>query len=210
MVDSRAASGHSPHQDPDDTAGWGIESSHHRLVLRLDRLEDLFGPPALDEFGGSADLTSGIERVVAELQATRPASVQVTIVVPEADLTDGVESRLTDAIQRYCRSRLTELEHRRAALRHEGFSALALGAPLLLLALAVTALVTQSSLPAFWRSFLGDGLLLVLAWVALWYPLDTLLWYGRPISHEISVLGTLRRAPITVEAAHPAPPAGEA
>ena len=203
MVDSRAASGHSPQADPDDKAGWGIESSYHRLVLRLDRLQDLFGPPAVDEFGGSADLTSGIERVVAELKATRPAAVQLTILVPESELTPGVEDRLTAAIRRYCTARIQDLEHRRGALRHEGLTALLLGAPLLLVALALTTLVSHSGFPAFWRTFLGDGLLLVLAWVALWYPLDTLIWYGRPITHEIRVVHAMRRMPIMVRAAEP-------
>jgi hypothetical protein len=200
MVDSRAASGPSPQTDPNDEAGWGIESSHHQLVLRLDRLQDLFGPPALDEFGGSADLTSGIERVVAELKATRPATVQLTILVPEPGLTPGVEDRVTAAIRRYCAARIQDLEHRRGALRHDGLTALLLGAPLLLVALLLTALVSHSSFPAFWRTFLGDGLLLVLAWVALWYPLDTLLWYGRPITHEIRTVDAMRRMPITVRA----------
>jgi hypothetical protein len=203
MVDSRAASGPSSPIDPDDDAGWGIESSHHELVLRLDRLQDLFGPPALDEFGGAADLTSGIERVVAELKATRPATVHLTILVAEPELTPGVEDRLAAAIRRYCTARIQALEHRRGALRHDGLTALLLGAPLLLVALLLTALVSQSGLPAFWRTFLGDGLLLVLAWVALWYPLDTLLWYGRPITHEIRVVDAMRRMPITVRAADP-------
>ena len=29
-------------------------------------------------------------------------------------------------------------------------------------------------------------------WVALWYPLDTLLWYGRPLTREIRVLRAMR------------------
>jgi hypothetical protein len=210
MVDSRAASGPSSPIDAEDEAGWGIESSHHALVLRLDRLQDLFGPPTLDEFGGAADLTSGIERVVAELKSTRPATVHLTILVAEPELTPGVEDRLTAAIRRYCTARIQDLEHRRGALRHDGLTALLLGAPLLLVALLLTALVSQSGFPAFWRTFLGDGLLLVLAWVALWYPLDTLLWYGRPITHEIRVVEAMRRMPITVQAAEPPSPDGHA
>jgi hypothetical protein len=139
--------------------------------------------------------------VVAELKAVRPPTVQLTILVPEPELTPGVEGRLTDAIRRYSTARIQDLEHRRGALRHDGLSALLLGAPLLLVALVLTALVSHSSLPTFWRTFLGDGLLLVLAWVALWYPLDTLLWYGRPITHEIRVLHAMQRMPITVRAA---------
>ena len=206
MVDSHAASGPNPPADPDDEAGWGIDSSRHALVLRLDRLQDLFGPPALDEFGGSADLTSGIESVVAELKATRPASVHLTVVVPDAELTPGVEDRLIAAIRRYCSVRIRDLEHRREALRHDGLTALILGAPLLLIALGLIAVVNHSDLPGVWRTFLGDGLLLVLAWVALWYPLDTLLWYGRPITHEIHAVEAMAHMPIEVRTTESLPP----
>ena len=47
---------------------------------------------------------------------------------------------------------------------------------------------------------MGDGVLLVLAWVALWYPLDTLIWYGRPFTREIRVLRAMREMDVAVRA----------
>jgi len=76
-----------------------------------------------------------------------------------------------------------------------------LSVPLLALALLLTAAVTHSGLSSFWRSFLADGVLLVLSWVALWYPLDTLLWYGRPLTREIRVLRAMRHMDLEVSAA---------
>jgi hypothetical protein len=32
--------------------------------------------------------------------------------------------------------------------------------------------------------YLADGLILSLTWVAVWYPLDTLLCYGRPTHQQ--------------------------
>jgi hypothetical protein len=170
--------------------------------VRLDRRQDLFGPPALDEFGGSANLISGVELLVADVAAAWPVGhVHATIQLPPHEIASDVEARVKESIDRYCDRRIADLEHRRTALRQEGLSALVLSIPLLLLALLLTAAVTHSGLSSFWRSFLADGVLLVLSWVALWYPLDTLLWYGRPLTREIRVLRVMRRMDLEVSAA---------
>jgi hypothetical protein len=171
-----------------------LQVTDDEVVLRLDRLEDLFGAPALPGFDGSADLVSGIERLVAKLQAQRdPTRRRPVVVVADRPVTETLDGELRAAVATYCDVRMDHVDDRRAALRHDGLRALWLGLPLLLLTVLVTAAVVHSGLPGFWRAFLA-GVLLVLAWVALWYPLDTLLWYGRPWHHERRVLGHLRGA----------------
>ena len=44
-------------------------------------------------------------------------------------------------------------------------------------------------------------LFIVVAWVALWYPLDTLIYSGRPYRMQKSVLRTMQEMEITVRAA---------
>lgn len=176
--------------------------SRDEIVLSLDRVRDLFSPPALDEFGGSADVESGIERLRVQVLAARPdAPFRVSIVVPAAEVTPGLEDRMGAAVRRYCELKLADLERRRAALRHEGWSALVVAAPLLVLTLLLIGIVSHLGLPRYWDAVLGDGLLLVLAWVVVWYPLDTLLWYGRPLAHEIHAVRTMRDAEIVVRSA---------
>ena len=170
--------------------------------MRLDRRRDLFGPRALDEFGGSANLTSGIEELVADVVAAWPVgNIHATIQLPPDEITSDAETGVKDSVDRYCDRRIADLEHRHAALRQEGLGALVLSVPLLALALLLTAAVTHSGFSSFWRSFLADGVLLVLSWVALWYPLDTLLWYGRPLTREIRVLRAMRHMDLEVCAA---------
>ncbi len=167
--------------------------------MQLDRRQDLFGPPALDEFGGSANLISGVEQLVADVAAAWPIGhIHATIQLPPDEITSDVEARVKESIDGYCDRRIADLEHQRAALRQEGLNALVLSVPLLALALLLTAAVAHSGLSSFWRSFLADGVLLVLSWVALWYPLDTLLWYGRPLTREIRVLRTMRSMDLEV------------
>jgi hypothetical protein len=38
----------------------------------------------------------------------------------------------------------------------------------------------------------------VLLWVALWYPLDALFWYGRPLSQELRALRRLEAGSVTI------------
>lgn len=177
----------------------GVDVFVHDVTVRLERRQDLFGPPALDEFGGSANLISGVELLVADVVAAWPVGgIHATIELPRDEITPDLEARVKVSIDRYCDHRIADLDHRRVALRQEGFSALVLSVPVLAVALLLTAAVEHGGLPAFWRSFLGDGVLLVLAWVALWYPLDTLLWYGRPVTHEIRVLRAVRDLDLVV------------
>jgi len=179
---------------PAPPAPPSLAVTDHEVVLRLERLEDLFAAPALPGFEGSADLVSGIERLVAKLRAQRdPARRRPVIVVTDRPVTETLDGELRGAVATYCDARMDDVDDRRAALRHDGRRALWLGLPLLLLTVLVTAAVARSGLPDLWRAFLA-GVLLVLAWVALWYPLDTLLWYGRPWHQERRVLGHLRGA----------------
>jgi hypothetical protein len=69
--------------------------------------------------------------------------------------------------------------------------------PAVLVLTALSVLVSTSGLAEKWRTAI-DGLLIVLEWVALWYPLDTLFWYGRPLTQEMKVLQSLQTAPVTI------------
>jgi hypothetical protein len=179
----------------------GVDIFVHHVTVNLHRRRDLFSPPALDEFGGSANLISGVEQLVADVVAAWPVGhIAATIQLPADEITADVDPRMRESIEGYCDRRLRDLEHRRVALRQEGLSALVLSVPLLAVALLLSAAVTHSGLPSFWQSFLGDGVLLVLAWVALWFPLDTLIWYGRPLQREIRVLQAMRQMDLAVRA----------
>ena len=58
--------------------------------------------------------------------------------------------------------------------------------------------MANTGLPSAIRAFLGDGLFLVAAWVGMWYPLDTLIYTGRPHHLESWRLTALREMEIVV------------
>jgi hypothetical protein len=167
------------------------------LELHVDRTEDLFSPPLFGGFGGSADVPSGVERLVTQMNATSHREAGVTIVIPDGEHHPDVEERVASAIHAYAAVRLRDAEQRRVAMRREGMRALALSVPLVVVLTALSVWVTTSGIAEEWRTAI-DGLLIVLEWVALWYPLDTLFWYGRPLTQEVKVLRALETAPVTV------------
>ena len=122
--------------------------------------------------------------------------------MPADEVTPDLESELQTATRRYCDAKLRELEDRQTVLRHEGWSALLVSVPLLLVALLLTLLAARSALPSLWEDVLGNGVLLIVAWVVLWYPLDTLLWYGRPLARQIAVVGAMGQMEVDVHGEH--------
>ena len=178
----------------------------HDASLRLDRLAELFSAPVLDEWGGTGHLHSGIERVVVDLEGTLEVGhVRLTIEVPAEEIEEGTEERVRHGIARYCELRAEELRHDRAAQRRDGVGALAIGLPVLLGCLVLGEALRATGLAGWVKSFFADGLLLVLAWVAVWYPLDMIFYYGRPLNRGRHVLHTLRDAEIIVRASQSAP-----
>ena len=173
-----------------------MPSSPHDVTLELERLQDLFSPPTFDEFGEAADIPSGIERLVTQIKATRGSDIRVTVVVPEGVAQPELESRLGAAIRSYAAQRLQDVEHRRRALRREGLRSLLLAIPLLMV-LTFIDISVHDNFPDAWNTA-GDFLAVVFAWVILWYPLDTLFWYGRPLVHERNALRVLETVPVTV------------
>jgi hypothetical protein len=91
-------------------------SSPYEATLKLEKLQDLFSPPTFTEFGGSADMPSGIERLVTELKTVQSADVGVTVVIPDAEMQPGLDERLAAAIRTYVAVRVRDVEYRRAAL----------------------------------------------------------------------------------------------
>jgi hypothetical protein len=178
----------------------GRSSPPYNATLELERLHDLFAPPTYGEFGDAADVPSGIERLVNELKTVRSSDVGVTVVIPDTEVQPGLDARLAAAVRSYAALRLRDVEYRRAALRREGLTAMVISIPILVVLTILEILVVESSIPDAWNNAV-EGLLVVLVWVALWYPLDTLFWYARPLLHERQALRTLESLPVTVRAA---------
>jgi hypothetical protein len=64
--------------------------------------------------------------------------------------------------------------------------------------LVLSAVVLHSAAPHAIRTFFGEGLFVVIAWVGAWYPLDVLFYYPRPHRRTRKLLERLRRMEVVL------------
>jgi hypothetical protein len=168
------------------------------VTLSLARLDELFTPISVSGATGSANLPSGVERLVSDLKSGPGAPVTAIVTVPERQLDPGDEDRVRRAVRNYCDVRSSVVESERRALRRLDFEAFRVGIPLLLFGLGLYTLLHRIGASPLVKIYVANGLLLVAAWVGLWYPLDTLVHYGRPYKQELRALNLLRDAELVV------------
>lgn len=171
----------------------------HEIRIELGAPDELFYPRESDVEAGVPLLDAGIDQIRTELSSrSLRTPARIVLVLPRAKATPEVERGVRQAITRYCDAGIKREESLLAAVRREGGRASFFGAIVLAVGLALSEAVLQSGLPGGIRSFFGDGLFLVVAWVGMWYPLDTLIYTGRPHHLERGILRALRESEIVV------------
>jgi hypothetical protein len=105
-------------------------------------------------------------------------------------------------VERYCVMGICKAENEIRMLRREGVKTLLIGLSLFVVFGILAETVVRTDLPSPVRDFLGeDGLFVVVGWVGLWYPIETLLYSQRPYRQEIAVLKLIRRMQIEIRPA---------
>lgn len=157
------------------------EKGIYALDLRLLQVEHLFSAPGLSPFSPEYrehNYTSGIEFIADELYAnTSYNRVRLTLVLPPDQITPGLETEIRTAIGRYCRGRLKDIEHQIHASRWRGRRALLLAILALIVFTSAAILLASVITPenAIILGVVSEGLAIA-AWVALWVPLEMLLF----------------------------------
>jgi hypothetical protein len=173
---------------PDQASVW----------VRLETPAAMFAPNT-DLLSPQGRLQSGIDDLLLQLRARRLARIRsVTVLLPAGEIRDATGARLAQAVRRYCELRLRENELSRLVARRDGVAAFGIGIVLFALGLWLSAIFSARNLPTTVQQLLGNGVFLVIAWVGLWYPLDTLVFTGQPLRREQRALMTLSRARLDV------------
>jgi hypothetical protein len=177
----------------------GGRLEHDELRITLSEPNELFdyGPPNVAE--GNPGCYPGIDRIRNELGSRslrRP--LRLAILLPPEHITPQTERGIRDAVASYCDAGIRRTEDELSAAQRDGWQTLILGAAILAAFLALSTIFTENGWPQTVRVFFGDGVFLVAAWVGLWYPLDTLIYAGRPYRVERKLLRALRELEITV------------
>ncbi len=169
------------------------------IVLRLNTPEELFQAQAADVLSARGRLFSGIEELMLELTPRRLNDrTTVVIALPRDQLQPDTRQRLSDAIERYCTQRLRQTELLRRAQWREVMAAFRTGFVIFAFGVLLSYYFNHSGLATLTKLLLGDGFFLVIAWVGLWYPLDTLVHYRRQSAREERVLRAIRTMEVRV------------
>lgn len=173
------------------------------LTLELEDADELFAARGPNLASGLPPLPPGIEQIRSELGSrSQRTAVAAVIVLPRARFRPDLARDITQAVERYCEMGIRRADDELRALRREGFRWLLFGCVVFAAFVYFSERVLSiNDLPYVIRDFFGNGLFIVVAWVALWYPIDTLIYSGRPYRLEKSVLQVMHEMQITVRAA---------
>jgi hypothetical protein len=177
----------------------GGQLEQGELMVSLNEPNELFdwGSPNVAE--GNPGAYPGIDRIRNELSSgSRRGPLRLAILLPREHVTPQTERGIREAMASYCDDGIRRAEHELSAAQREGWQTIFLGTVILAAGLALSTLFTSKGWPQVIQVFFGDGIFLVVAWVGLWYPLDTLVFGGRPYRVEKRLLQAIRELEIAV------------
>jgi hypothetical protein len=154
-----------------------------RVTLRYKDISWLFRLPDITPFSEDFEVystTYGIEFIVNELRANSSLKrVEATILLPPEQITPDLEPRTREAVRRYCRARSHAVGQDRRILRDRIKRSVALAVIALFLSVGIgyPLSIEEEFIPA-----LIGNILYFFGWVAIWYPLDAMV-FGRRDLH---------------------------
>ncbi|MGF1478510.1 MAG: hypothetical protein ACFB4I_03345 [Cyanophyceae cyanobacterium] len=162
-----------------------MSDSYYDFNLKLDNIKHLFQEPEFDLFVPQTDSSSGIERIVNQLKPTSLTDkVRTTILLPDHQLSENIETSIADALQRYCNHKIEKISNDIIALRGQGVRALRRGLLFLAVCLIISTFFDRVEyLPTLVHRFLNEGFLIA-GWVSLWYPIELLLYQWSPLRRQ--------------------------
>jgi hypothetical protein len=168
------------------------DTNTHDIHLDLADPRELFHPAELDPIGGQPYAEPGLERILNRIRPKPDWPVRATLRLPAATRTPDLEARVRSGLQQYCDVRSGQIANDIASLRQEGLATLWRGVLFLALCMLGSRILGEPKfLPDIVARFLDEGLIIA-GWVALWYPLDALLYQHWPLKRERRLYEQLR------------------
>lgn len=170
------------------------------LAVSLDTIDELFVAPELDPLRGKFESQSGIDRLITLLPPKRgPESVAISIELSgDAVANAFTGTHVAAALDGYADQRIRHLRTDKKRLEKRGRTELVFGILFLAACLALSSTLAALDFGTPWLTqFYTEGLVIV-GWIALWHPVDLLLFERWPLNREIGALERLRVASIAV------------
>jgi hypothetical protein len=187
--------------DPEDPQPARERRGNLRTItLTLSRVEHLFVLPEADVLSVYRNFLTGIETVLSELRADyRSHAIRLVLRLPTDQVEDGDEQRIESALERYCDFRYSYNRREISATRRDGFTSLWIGLLIATVGLLISTSIARMEDPEIVVQVIGDHFGWVLAWIGLWYPLDTMVFTPRPLVRENRTLRRVRDAEVVIE-----------
>jgi hypothetical protein len=167
--------------------------------LELSDPRELFSASPPDPLAGRPYGESGVDRILNQLRPRPGRRVRATIVLPEAARAPDLEARCRAALENFCSTRIAHIHNDRRSLWHEGRATLTRGLLFLAICMLGSRLVGEPVYlhPVIAR-FLDEGFVIA-GWVALWWPLDVLLYQRWPLARERRMYESLQSMELAFE-----------
>jgi hypothetical protein len=176
---------------------YRIEGGDTLLEIRLHAVRQLFhtlDPAPFNEKDLDEDAAAYLLEACDEAGGRRP--LRLVVYLPDAEARTEAARTLGEAINNYFAYRERQLRRDLLKLMRYGAASLAIG-----LVFLVACIVLRRALianpPVVDQSILDEGLL-ILGWVAMWRPIEVLLYDWWPLTRRRAVLRRLSVIPVEV------------
>ena len=185
--------------DPDPRRSSSATADRLDIDIRLEHLHDLFVLPETNVFSEYRNWQTGMEYAISETKGRwRRRPVRLTLRVPPDQLGSAEHGHVQRAIQRFCANRMRFNQNEMRAQHRDGTGALGVGAIILFVGIFAAKFLREHFTAPLATDFLADGVILVVAWVGAWYPLDTLVYANRVYRMENRALAALSEAEVVI------------
>jgi hypothetical protein len=190
------------HSHPDQIT-W---NDKNHVTLELDTIRELLIAPDFDPFSEKETEYMGqsaVERLMKQLKPgwmLRRRKFRLTILLPRAQITPGIQEQVTGAIHRYCVRKITDNTILIRNIQWRGYRQLPFSFAFLAFCLGMATFFGSgvvAGIPAWLGSVLNNGFQII-GWVSLWGPTETLLFDPLPVRRENNVLRVLMEIPIEI------------
>lgn len=180
------------------------ETATLEIGIHLQTIEDLFVDPDTNPFENPNLRLSGMQTILNELDVRHlKPPMTLTIYLPTEQITPGLLDRTKEALKRYCKFQAENQDIEVRSTRMGGRRSLASGL------IGATISVILAGFGYFLASRYGYSALGILgtmlgsffmltAWVVIWTPVDTLIYYWRPAWHEARKYRLIAKADVRI------------
>lgn len=173
---------------------------NHLIELRLHSARQLFNTLDPSPFH-EKDLDAQAERYIVDAvhELPEPLALKILVHLP-ADVGDaGLAAQIPDAIANYFSWQAQQARQRWRQHWRQARTSLLASLSFLAICLMLSSLASQHA-DGFMAQFLGEGLL-VIGWVAMWRPVDMLIYGWRPLRAQLRTLQRISQTPVELRVA---------